>query len=87
MYQVRILEAAARQLASLDPAVARRIVKRVRWLAQNLEEIQLEALAGDLAGLYKLRIGDYRVIYEILHADQIIVIHLIGHRREIYRRP
>lgn len=87
MYQVRILEAAARQLAGLDPVMARRIVKRVRWLAQNLEEIQLEALAGDLAGLDKLRIGDYRVLYEILHADEIIVVHLIGHRREIYRGP
>jgi mRNA interferase RelE/StbE len=86
VYQIRILEAAARQLASLDPAVARRIVKRVHWLADNLEEIQLEALAGDLTGLYKLRIGDYRVVYEILHAEEIIVIHLIGHRREIYRR-
>ena len=41
---------------------------------------------GDLAGFYKLRAGDYRVVYEILHDENLLVIHLIGHRSEIYRR-
>ena len=41
---------------------------------------------GDLIGLYKFRIGDYRVIYEIVHDEKTIVIHAIGHRREIYRK-
>jgi mRNA interferase RelE/StbE len=83
MYQIRILDAAARDLARLDPAVARRIVNRIRWFAENLGDIKPESLTGDLAGLYKLRIGDYRVVYEILHSEQVIVMHLIGHRREI----
>jgi len=48
--------------------------------------IRLEALTGELAGLYKLRVGDYRVIYEVLWEEETIVIHAIGHRREIYRR-
>jgi mRNA interferase RelE/StbE len=87
MYQIRILDSATRELARLDRAVAHRIVNRIRWLADNLEEIKPEALAGDLAGLNKLRIGDYRVVYEILRPEQVIVIHLIGHRREIYRKP
>jgi len=43
-------------------------------------------LTGDLAGLYKLRMGDYRVIYEALSAERTIVIHAVGHRRQIYRR-
>jgi mRNA interferase RelE/StbE len=87
VYQVRILDAAAHDLAQLDPAVARRVVNRLRWFAENLDDIKPEALAGDLAGFYRLRIGDYRVVYEILHSEQEIVIHLIGHRREIYRKP
>ena len=85
MYQVRILEEAARDLAKLDSAVARRIVSRIRWFAENLDEIQPEALTGNLAGYYKLRAGDYRVIYEIVHPEQTIVVHVVGHRREIYR--
>ena len=86
MYQIRVLEAAARELARLDRQTSRRVVKRIQWLAENLDDVKLVALTGDLAGLYKLRVGDYRVIYELLHDERTIVVHLVGHRREIYRR-
>jgi mRNA interferase RelE/StbE len=85
VYQIRILDSAARELAQLDKQIARRLVKRIRWLAANIEAVKPDPLSGDLAGLYKLRVGDYRVAYEILHSEQVIVVHLIGHRREIYR--
>jgi mRNA interferase RelE/StbE len=84
MYQIRILDVAERELAQLDKTVGRRIVKRIRWLAENVEDVKPMSLTGDLAGFYKLRVGDYRVVYEILHAEQMLVIHLIGHRSEIY---
>jgi mRNA interferase RelE/StbE len=86
MYVLRILEDASRDLERLDKGVGRRIVERVNWLAANLDEIRPEALTGDLVGLYKLRVGDYRVIYEIIRKEKTIVIHAIGHRREIYRK-
>jgi len=85
MYCIRALDSAARELAQLDRAVGRRVVRRIHWLAENLNDLRPEALTGDLAGFYKLRAGDYRVVYEILHAKQMIVIHLIGHRSEVYR--
>ena len=86
MYRIRILDAATRDLARLDKPVGRRIVERIRWLAENLDDIRPEALAGNLAGLYKFRVGDYRVVYEILDAEQVIMIHAIDHRSRIYRR-
>jgi mRNA interferase RelE/StbE len=86
MYQVRILDAASRELSRLDRQTGLRIVKRIRWLAKNLDTLRPIALKGDLAGLYKLRVGDYRVVYEVLHNQKVIVVHLIGHRREIYQR-
>jgi mRNA interferase RelE/StbE len=86
VYQVRILKEAARDLAKLEKAVARRIAGRIRWLAENLDDVQPEALTGNLVGFYKLRAGDYRVVYEIFHSEQTIIVHLVGHRREIYRR-
>ena len=86
MYQIRILDAAARELARLDKQVSHRVVKRVQWLAENLEDVKPVALTGDLAGLYKLRVGDYRVIYQVLYEERTIVVHLVGHRREVYRR-
>ncbi len=86
MCRIRILDAATRELGRLDKPVGRRIVERINWLAANLDDIQPEALTGDLSGLYRLRMGDYRILYEILHDEQTIVIHEVGHRREIYRR-
>jgi mRNA interferase RelE/StbE len=85
-YFVRILQQAADQLARLDKTVARRIANRIRWLANNINAIAPETLKGDLAGLYKLRVGDYRVLHELLHAERTIVIHFVGHRREAYKR-
>jgi len=85
-YRVRILKVASQDLARLDKPTGRRIVQRINWLSANLDAIRLEALTGDLAGLYKLRVGDYRVIYEVLWDEETIVIHAIGHHREIYRR-
>jgi mRNA interferase RelE/StbE len=86
MHHVHILKSASRDLARLDKLVGRRIVQRINWLAENLNDIRPEALTGDLAGLYKLRVGDYRVIYEVIHKEKSIVIHAIGHRGEIYRQ-
>jgi mRNA interferase RelE/StbE len=85
MYQLRILDAAARELAALDRKVANRVAKRVRWLAENLDSIKPQPLSGELSDFYKLRVGDYRVVYEILNREQTVVVHAIGHRREIYR--
>ena len=86
MYAVRILKAASRELARADQPIAKRIVARIRWLAENLDNARAKALKGELAGLYKLREGDYRIIYEIVRKDKVIIIHSIGHRREIYRK-
>ncbi len=86
MYRVRLLDAASKDLARLDKPMARRIVERVQWLAENLADTNLEALTGEFEGLFKLRVGDYRVVYELVHGEQLVMIHAIGHRREIYRK-
>jgi mRNA interferase RelE/StbE len=86
VYDIRVLEGARQDLAALDRTIAARIVSRTRWLAAHASEIQPEPLTGDLAGLFKLRVGAYRVIDEILGGEGIIVIHAVGHRRDIYRR-
>ena len=86
MYRARILKGATRQLARLDKPIGRRIAERINWLAANLDNLKPEALTGDLAGFYKFRVGNYRIVYEILYDEKVIVIHEIAHRREIYRR-
>jgi mRNA interferase RelE/StbE len=86
VYRIRILAAASRDLARLDKPTGRRIADRIKRLAENPQAIRVAPLTGELTGLYRLRVGDYRVIYEILHDERAIVIHAIGHRREIYRK-
>jgi len=84
--RIRILGPATRELMRLDKRVGRRVVERINWLAANLDSVRPEAFTGNLAGLYKLRVGDYRVIYEVLRQEETIVIHAIGHRSAIYRK-
>ena len=86
MYRIQILDAATRELMRLDKPMGRRTVERIHWLAANIELIKPEALTGKLVGFYKFRVGDYRVIYEIIDSERMIVIHAIGHRKEIYRK-
>jgi len=85
-YRIRVLDAAADDLAGLDRPIGQRIVERLYWLAENLDRLTPQSLAGDLTGLFKLRVGDYRILYEILRDEQCIIVHQIGHRRDIYRR-
>lgn len=85
VYQIRFLDRAIKDLASLDRTVANRVVKRLDWLTINAENINPEALTGPLAGFYKFRVGDYRVVYEIIHDEELLLIHFVGYRRNVYR--
>jgi mRNA-degrading endonuclease RelE of RelBE toxin-antitoxin system len=63
MYQVRFLEDAQRDLARLDAGVAKRVARKLNWLATNAEAVEPTGLRSGLAGLAKLREGDFRIIY------------------------
>ena len=65
-YRADFLDQAVRDLGQLDKVVASRIRRKLRWLCSNLDSITPEALTSELTGLFKLRVGDYRVLYEIL---------------------
>jgi mRNA interferase RelE/StbE len=85
MYEIEFHLHAAQDLERLDRAVASRILAKIRWLAANLEVIKPEPLVGQFEGLLKLRVGDYRVIYQADRERNVLRIELVGHRREIYR--
>ncbi len=85
VYEIRILTAAADELSKIDQSVGRRLAAKIRWLAENFDDLRPEMLTGDLAGFFKLRVGDYRIVYEVLRDEHVVVIHMIGHRRDVYR--
>ena len=85
MYSIRFLPAAEQDLVQLDKTISRRAIDRLRWLAANVGSVRLHPLTGDVAGLYRLRTGDYRMLFELVHEKRLIVIHPVGHRRGVYK--
>jgi len=76
-------EGALRDLERLDKPIARRILRRLAWFSKNLQSVVPEPLAGQLKGTFKLRVGDWRVVYTL--EGNTIIIQFIGHRSNIYR--
>ena len=61
-----------------------RIVTKIGTLAANPRPVGAEKLSGE--DKYRIRQGNYRVLYEIVEAELIVAIVRIGNRREVYRR-
>ena len=84
-YQVALLPSATRQLRKFDPDVRRRIQAVLELLAQNPRPPTATRLVGG-AGEWRVRTGDYRVIYEINEGRLLVLVLRMGHRREVYER-
>ncbi len=84
---IRFTKGAKSDLSRLDQAVAIRIVKRIQWLGEHLDDTALLPLTGPWQSFYKLRVGDYRVLYRIEREAQTptIIIEFVRHRREVYQ--
>lgn len=83
-YQIRFLTDASRTLERLDTSVARKISDKLRWLSENIADVQHKGLRGQLAGYSKLRVGGWRIIYKTFPKERIIVVRYIEHRSKIY---
>lgn len=85
MYSVEFTPTAAEDLAHLNKPIAQRILSKIRWLADNFQTLMPEPLAGRWEGVYKLRVGDYRVLYTFSKTETSITVHFVRHRREVYK--
>lgn len=83
-YYVEFTLEAINDLEKLTSAIQERILSKIRWLAENFDILTPQSLSADLSGLFKLRVGDYRIIYSFDRNKQCMTIHKIGHRRDIY---
>lgn len=83
-YSVSYVPSAAKTLRKLDRQAARRLLEGIGELANDPRPPGCTQLKGG-EGELRIRVGDYRVIYEI-HDDELVVLVLrLGHRREVYR--
>jgi mRNA interferase RelE/StbE len=84
-YSLRIKPSAVKELERLPAKVRTRTVARIRSLSIQPRPQGCEKLS--VHDLYRLRQGDYRVLYTVQDADREVIVIKIGHRSEVYRRP
>ncbi len=83
-YSILLAPPAERQLRAFAPAVQKRLVKRMKTLRHNPRPQDVKKLAGE-DDLYRIREGDYRIIYSIQDKELIVLVVKIGDRKEVYR--
>lgn len=84
-YRIEFAGSAERDLRRLRPALVASVLRRVETLADDPTPRQSQKLRGT-EKTYRLRVGDYRVVYEVDSAARNIVVYYVRHRREAYRR-
>ncbi|MBX3330657.1 MAG: type II toxin-antitoxin system RelE/ParE family toxin [Nitrospira sp.] len=83
-YSIVIKRSAEKELKAVPSSDLKRVVERIRGLAQQPRPSGCEKLSGD-SERYRVRQGDYRIVYSIDDAAHFVAVVKIGHRREIYR--
>jgi mRNA interferase RelE/StbE len=84
-YRVEFAPRAQRDFKALDGSIRARIARRIDSLAQNPYPQAIKKIEGE-DDLYRLRVGEYRILYQVKGKVLLVLIVGIGHRRDIYRR-
>ena len=84
-YEVRLTPAAVRQLRKLDPPGRRRVQAAIDLLAEDPRPPGARQLVGG-AGEWRVRTGDFRIIYDIRDGELLVLVVKVGHRRDVYER-
>jgi mRNA interferase RelE/StbE len=82
-YRLEVKRSAAREIGDLPKADCKRVVAKIQRLASNPRPNGCEKLSG--AEKYRIRQGDYRILYEIDNSTKLVTIVKVGNRREVYR--
>ena len=83
MYAVEFLPSAVRTLAKLEPVVRRRIARRIDRLAEDPRSGAVKLRGVD--DVWRARVGDYRILYQIEDDRLVVVVISVGDRRDVYR--
>jgi len=85
MYSIVISQSALKQLQNLQKPFVKKIGKAIEKLATDPRPIGVKKLQGSNENLYRIRVGDYRIVYVIDDGIKLIDIRRIGHRKDIYK--
>ena len=84
MYRVLLERGAEKDLARLSSEIHDRVIAAIRALATNPRPSGCRKLAGSKND-WRIRVGDYRVVYEIADQVRIVRVNRVRHRRDVYR--
>ena len=84
-YRIEFKRSAAKALKKILRSDRRKIRERIDSLAENLPDPVTTKMKGDNP-FHKVRVGDYRIVYEIQESLLVILVLKIGHRKDVYRR-
>jgi mRNA interferase RelE/StbE len=84
MYEVYLERAAERDLRRLPPEIFQRVIPRIRALSENPKPPGCRKIVGSESD-WRIRVGDYRVIYEIDETANAVRVFRVKHRGEVYR--
>jgi mRNA interferase RelE/StbE len=84
-YRIEFTPRAERDFKSLDGSIRGRIKQRIDSLAENPYPSGIRKIEGE-DDLYRLRVGDYRILYQVKEKILLVLIVGMGHRRDVYRR-
>lgn len=83
-FEIRFISSAQRDFDKLPPSIQNRVLQKLDQLADNPFGSQSEKLS-DRDNSYRIRVGDYRILYRMDVFENIIWVVRIAHRREVYR--
>jgi mRNA interferase RelE/StbE len=83
-YEIEILSKPRRQIKALPKDIQNLVRVKIRSLAENPRPPGVKKLSG-IKNLYRVRVGEYRIIYDIQDRVLVVVIVSVGHRSKIYR--
>lgn len=86
-WTLRISDTARRQLNKLDRSTAQTLLRYLNRLLQETENPRQrgKGMAANLAGLWRYRVGDYRLICDIQDDEMVVLVLQVAHRSEVYR--
>lgn len=83
-FEVLFTKKASKEISKLDPDARTQVIEAIEDLKRDARPPNSKSLKGDLKGYWRLRTGDYRVIYQIRDQQLEIVVIRAGHRKDIY---
>ena len=85
-WRFQITDDGERDIGRLDSAVEERVREKLEWLAGHFDEVIGSPLKFDYRGFSKLRVGDWRIIYQVIDAEWLVRVHGIDHRSKVYKK-